>query len=373
MAKDESCKECDEPHFYGGQAVIEGVMMRGPNKYAVAVRRTDGEVVVAEKQIPSFAERFPWARWPLLRGNVGLVDSLVFGFAGLQFSADVLTEEERERTRAAAAEKAGDADAAQGEAAPETPASEGAREAKGLGGALTLVTTLFSGVVAVGLFIVLPTLLVDWMLGKSQEGAAYSDSVVRNLVEGGIRLTIMMLYIVAISLMQYVKRVFQYHGAEHATINCLEDGGPMTPDNCLRHSPLHPRCGTAFLLVVILVKIVVGCFFGWPPPLVRSFIRIALLPLVAGIAYEVVRWAGRHRNSLFSRVLAAPGMLMQVLTTRKPDESQVQVAMYALAAVAPEVQLPEDWPMARRLPIPLSGQLEELPGLPSEAAAASED
>jgi uncharacterized protein YqhQ len=366
MGQDESCSKCEEPHFYGGQAVIEGVMMRGPRKYAVAVRRTDGEVVVAEKDIPSFAERYPWARWPLLRGNVALVDSLVFGFAGLQFSADVLSEEDREKSRAA-----------QDAGAPEAPVDEGAKagaaEAKGLGGALMLLTTLLSMALAVGLFVVLPTLLVDWSLGKGKEGAAYSDSVMRNLVEGGIRLAVMMLYIMAISLMKYVKRVFQYHGAEHATINCLEDGGPMTPENCLRHSPLHPRCGTAFLLVVILVKIVVGCFFGWPPPLARSIIRIALLPLVAGLAYEVVRWAGRHRGALFSRILAAPGMLMQVLTTRKPDEEQVQVAMYALAAVAPEVELPEGWPRARRLPIPLNSGLVELPELVIEAPTTGKE
>lgn len=359
MAKDKPCDTCPEAHFYGGQAVIEGVMMRGTDRYAVAVRRTDGEVVLASKKIPSFAERYPWARWPLLRGNVSLVDSLVFGFAALQFSADVLTEEEREKARAA-----------EGAASPEAPPAEpvATEQPTGLGRLLMVLTTVVSMAIAMGLFVILPTLVVDWSLGKGQPQAAYSDSVLRNLVEGGIRLLVMILYMLAISLMRYVRRVFQYHGAEHATINCLEAGGPVTVANALSFSPLHPRCGTAFLLVVILVKIILGCFFGWPPPLVRSIIRIALLPLVAGLAYEVVRWAGRHRDSWVSRLLAAPGMLMQVLTTRKPDEQQVQVAIYALAAVAPEVQLPEGWAPARRVPIPLSSQLD-----PEEDETVGED
>jgi uncharacterized protein YqhQ len=160
--------------------------------------------------------------------------------------------------------------------------------------------------------------------------------------------------------------VFEYHGAEHATINCFEAGEAVTEENCLRFSPLHPRCGTAFLLVVVVVKIILGCFFGWPAPLIRSAIRLALLPVVAGIAYEVIRWAGRHRNSTLSRVLAGPGLLMQKLTTRKPDASQIQVAIYALSAVASEFDLPTGWAPARRVPIPLASQkpVEE----PSEPA-----
>lgn len=367
--------QSDEPRFYGGQAVIEGVMMRGADKYAVAVRRADGEIVLAQKNIENFGEKHKWAKWPLVRGNVALIDSLILGFAGLQFSADVLAQEEHEKLAAEAAAKDSDGEdkpegeAEQAEAPPGNPGEQEA--ARGLGPLLMGLTTLIAFALAIGLFILLPTWIVDWLLGKAAEEATYGDSVLRNLIEGGIRLLVVVLYILAISLMKYVRQVFEYHGAEHATINCLESGEEVTQANCLKHSVLHPRCGTAFLLVVIVVKIIFGCFFGWPVLWLRMLIRLALLPIVAAIAYEVIRWAGRHRDSAFSRVLAAPGMLMQVLTTRRPDESQLQVAMYSLAAIASEFDLPADWPPARRLPIPLHAKLEKDEGT-AGAEAASE-
>jgi uncharacterized protein YqhQ len=335
---DQQC--CPEKHFYGGQAVIEGVMMLGLDRYAVAVRRSDGEVVIGEKPFARFGDRHPWAKWPFIRGNIGLVETVALGFGALQFSADVMAQEENERN-AAESEKAG---------------GEPAKPQAGVGPVLMTLTTVVATAFALGLFVVLPTWVVDWLMGKGGGQISYGASVVRNLVEGLIRLAVICLYILTISLMKYVRRVFEYHGAEHATINCFERGEPVTRENAVRYSPLHPRCGTSFLLVVILVKIIVGCFFGWPAPWLRSVIRLALLPIVAGIAYEVIRWAGRHRDSMFSKVLAAPGMLMQVLTTRKPSEEQVDVAIYALAAVADEVELPEGWPQARRLPIPLVAQ-----------------
>lgn len=334
---------CAEKHFYGGQAVIEGVMMRGTDRYAVAVRREDGEIVVGEKPIENYADKHKWAKWPLIRGNVAMVDSLILGFAALQFSADVLAQEENEKAAAKAREEG------------QAPAEE-EKPATGIGPLLMTLTTVFATVLALGLFVILPTWAVDWTMGKMATGASYGESVVRNLVEGCIRLFVIVLYILCISMMKYVRRVFEYHGAEHATINCFEAGEAVTEENCLRYSRLHPRCGTAFLLVVIVVKIILGCFFGWPTPLIRSIIRLALLPVVAGIAYEVIRWAGRHRESLFSRILAAPGMLMQMLTTRKPEAAQIQVAIHALAAVACEFDLPSGWQIARRLPVPLSAQ-----------------
>lgn len=359
-----------EPHFYGGQAVIEGVMMRGKEKYAVAVRREDGEIVLAEKDIVPFSERHPWAKWPFVRGNVSLFESLILGFSSLQFSADVLAQEENERV---AAEKAQAAEAMQADLAPDVvEGREGAPEEAsepvgGIGPLLMGLTTAIAFVLAIALFILLPTWVVDWFLGKGVEGATYGDSVIRNLVEGCIRLAVITLYILTISLMTYVKRVFQFHGAEHATINCLEAAEEVTQANCMKHATLHPRCGTAFLLVVIVVKVILGSFFGWPVLWLRMLIRLALLPIVAGIAYEVIRWAGRRRDSLLARALAGPGMLMQMLTTRRPDESQVQVAMYALGAVAPEFNVPADWPTPRRVPVPLHAAQSE------GAAAATGD
>lgn len=328
--------------------MIEGVMMLGVDRYAVAVRRADGEVVVGEKPIQRYGDRHPWAKWPFIRGNVALLETVALGFGALQFSADVLAQEDRERA-ASQQERDGDKPAkAQG----------------GVGPLLMTLTTVIATALALGLFVVLPTWVVDWVMGKGGGQISYGASVVRNLVEGLIRLTVICLYILSISLLKYVRRVFEYHGAEHATINCFEAGEPVTRENAVRHSPLHPRCGTSFLLVVILVKIILGCFFGWPAPWARSVIRLALLPIVAGIAYEVIRWAGRHRDSVFAKVLAAPGMLLQMLTTRRPTEDQVEVAIYALAAVADEVDLPAGWPPARRLPIPLVAvekKLEQVP------------
>lgn len=372
---DNSHAEQDEPHFYGGQAVIEGVMMRGKDKYAVAVRREDGEMVLAEKDIVPFAERHPWAKWPFIRGNVGLFEGLMLGFTSLQFSADVLAQEENERV---AAEKAKAAEAVQADLAPEVVESreaepEGqAQEVGGIGPLLMGLTTAIAFAIAIGLFILLPTWVVDWFLGKG-EGATYGESVLRNLVEGGIRLAVIVLYILAISLMTYVKRVFQFHGAEHATINCLEAGEEVTQANCLKHATLHPRCGTAFLLVVVVVKIILGSLFGWPVLWLRMLIRLALLPIVAGIAYEVIRWAGRRRDSLLARVLAGPGMLMQMLTTRRPDESQVQVAMYALGAVAPEFNVPSHWPAPRRVPLPLHAAQAQSDSTASASGDAASD
>lgn len=348
-------------------------MMRGKDKYAVAVRREDGEIILAEKDIVPFSDRHPWAKWPFIRGNVGLFESLILGFSSLQFSADVLAQEENERV---AAEKARAVEAIQADLAPEVvegreaASGEQAEQVGGLGPLLMGLTTAVAFVFAIGLFILLPTWVVDWFLGKGVEGASYADSVIRNLVEGGIRLLVIVLYILAISLMTYVKRVFQFHGAEHATINCLEAGEEVTQANCMKFATLHPRCGTAFLLVVVVVKIILGSFFGWPVLWLRMLIRLALLPIVAGIAYEVIRWAGRRRDSLLARALAWPGMLMQMLTTRRPDESQVQVAMYALGAVAVEFNVPADWPSARRVPLPLhAAQAESAASAADEAAS----
>jgi len=280
-------KEQHEDHYYGGQAVIEGVMMRGLDKCAIAVRRTDGRIVLTTRDLGAFAATKGWLKWPLIRGNVMLIETLAVGMAALQFSANVLAAEEQEKQ-------------GQVKAAPQQPAQGISRLAMG-------VTMAFAVALAIGLFILL------------------------NVVEGVLRLGVVLLYIVSISPLGYVRRLFQYHGAEHATINCFEAGEPVTVDNCAKYGTLHPRCGTAFLLVVIIVGM-------------RILIRLALLPPVAGIAYEVIRWAGRHRDSWLAQALAGPGMAMQLLTTRKPGPEQLETAIYALATVAPEVDYPASGP-----------------------------
>jgi len=257
----------------------------------------------------------------------------------------------------------------------ETPVEPGADEEEkksaGMGGAMLWLTMIPAMALGLGLFVLLPTWAVGWVLGGKElpvETANFVDIVARNLVEGGIRLVLILGYMAAISLMPPIRRVFQYHGAEHQTINTLESGEDVTVANTVAASPLHPRCGTAFILVVIVLKIFVNCFLGWPTLWLRLALRLAVLPLIAGLGYEVIYYAGRHRDGLLSRTLAWPGLMLQRLTTRKPDQDQVEVAIYALAAVAPEVDLPEGLTPAPEVGIGSSGQiLAEIP--PEETSA----
>ncbi len=324
----------EEKHFYGGQAVLEGVMMRSKTAYATAVRRIDGSIIIGMRTLNTWSQRFGWARWPLLRGNVAMVDSLTMGLESLTFSGNVALEDEAQHR---------EPDRTQTEAEKQTReiAATDAKESS-LGEKALWLTVLPAMAFGIGLFVLLPAWAVDWFMGAKVESLTgdFHQVLLRNLFEGGLRLLAITGYIAAISLLPYVRRVFEYHGAEHATINAFEDAGEVSVSSAMANSPLHPRCGTAFLLVVILVKIIVGCFLGWPTLWLRLLLRLAVLPPIAGIAYEIIYLAGRNRGSLLEKLLAGPGLLMQKLTTRRADEEQVETAIYALAAVAPEVNLP---------------------------------
>ncbi len=399
----------EQTPVYGGQALMEGVMMRSPRFVAAAVRREDGEVVIKREALKGMSSLPKVLRLPLIRGVFALWDAFSVGLRYLTFSGDVLLEEaqqqesltfapdevvfedvgergvraihrptgvscltDRERDREGnrrRAERILRGKVAryrerQGEVGSvgETPVVKAAAGGMSLAMWGTMVVAF---AIALVVFLWTPHAIAYWLTASvfglfdpslAEEAIPAGPNTVLNIIEGVIRLAFFFAYVLAIAQMPDIRRVFEYHGAEHATINCFEAGEAVTEENCLRYSRLHPRCGTAFLLVVIVVKIILGCFFGWPTPLIRSIIRLALLPVVAGIAYEVIRWAGRHRESLFSRILAAPGMLMQTLTTRKPEAAQIQVAIHALAAVACEFDLPSGWQIARRLPVPLSAQ-----------------
>ncbi|MGD9495774.1 MAG: DUF1385 domain-containing protein [Armatimonadota bacterium] len=342
----------EQDHFYGGQAVLEGVMMRSQDAYATAVRRADGSIIVGTRQLNTFSQRYRWAQWPLIRGNVTLLDSLTLGLESLNFSGNVALEDE-------ARQRAPEQAATQAREQAREVAAHDAEAAKSLGEKALWATMLPALALGVGLFVLLPAWAVDWVLGTQEATvrAAFGQVVLRNLVEGLIRLLVIVGYIAGISLIPYIRRVFQYHGAEHATINAYEDTGEVSVQAALHHSPLHPRCGTAFLLVVIVVKILVNCFLGWPTLWLRLLLRLAVLPPIAGIAYEVIRWAGRHRHSLLSAMLAWPGLLLQKLTTRQPDEHQVEVAIYALATVAPDVDLPPGFAEPERVGIGSGGRI----------------
>ncbi len=314
-----------DDHHYGGQAVLEGVMLRGKDDYAVAVRRQDGQVVLLHEPLPAYANEGSWLRWPLIRGNYALYEAFSLGMKALQFSANVAMQEEQEKA-AAEAEPAAD----------EQPGM--------LSRILMTLTIAVSLALGLGLFVLLPAWAVDLLPGSET-----LSPTAKNVIEGGARLLVIVGYILGISLMPYVRRVFEYHGAEHATINCQELGGSVTVADCLRFSPLHPRCGTAFILLVIVVKIIVNSFLGWPELWLRLGLRLAVLPPIAAISYEILRYAGRHRDSVLAKVLAYPGLMLQRLTTRPPDEQQIETAVYALAALAPDVSLPADCPAPRRV------------------------
>ena len=282
----------------GGQAVIEGVMMRDANKTATAVRLPNGEIEVETHPVTSIRERYPVLNLPLIRGSVIMVESLVIGMRALSFSAQAAGEEDEQMTKKEIA-----------------------------------MTILFALVLASVLFIVIPT-------GAAHLAAAYTDDpVVFNLIEGGIRLLVFLLYIWGISFMGGIRRVFQYHGAEHKTIHCYEAGEALTVENVQKFPRLHPRCGTNFLLIVMVVAIVFHVFFGWPDLWLRILSRLAVLPVVAGVSYEIIRFAGRSDNRIV-RIMITPGLWLQYLTTRPPADEMVEVAIESLKAVLP----PEDIP-----------------------------
>lgn len=342
---------------------MEGVMMRGTDAWGAAVQRKDGTVAVISRRINDLTHRYRWAKWPLIRGNVALLDTLVLGLQSLMFSFNVLVDEQLELERK-------EAEAAAAEAAANPPAEgKGKRKHKtpkkqsDMGWAVW-AAMLPSMAIGLGLFILLPAALVKWL-------AQDPTDLVKNAIEGAVRLTIILGYISVISLLPDIRRLFQYHGAEHATINCYEAGQPVQMGTCPNYGPLHPRCGTAFLLVFIVVKIIVGAVLPYPEGLWQLMgLRILMIPVVAAIAYEIIRYGGRHRDSILSRILAGPGMLMQRLTTRTPGEEQIRIAIYALSTVAPEVPLPADF--SPPVPATMDGKLLTAPDTAEPATEPAE-
>ena len=292
----------DKKLMVGGQAVIEGVMMRGPKLTATAVRDPQGRIQVETKPVNSIGDRFPVLKKPFLRGTVSLIESLVIGMKSLSYSAKMAGEEDEQLSD---------------------------KEMAG--------TIVFALALASILFIAIPTFGAKWL------HSATEDPVVLNLLEGVLRLVIFLLYIWGISRMKDIRRVFQYHGAEHKTIFCYEAGLPLTVENVQKFPRLHPRCGTNFLLIVMLVSIFVFAFLGWPSLWERILSRILLLPVVAGISYEIIRLAGRSQNR-FIQTAIRPGLWLQYLTTRPPDDEMVEVAIESLKAVLPEEEILEGTP-----------------------------
>ena len=279
--------------FVGGQAVIEGVMMRGPGYTATVVREPAGTIVVQKEATKSIADTYPILKKPFLRGCVALYESLVIGMKALSFSAKAAGDEEEEMSNSEIA-----------------------------------ITMVISTVFAIAVFLALPTFIVKFIPGVQD------NHIVLNLIEGVIRLVLFLLYIWGIGLTKDIQRVFQYHGAEHKTIHTYELDLPLTVENVRQQSRLHARCGTNFLLIVMVVSIFVFAFLGWPNLLERILSRVLLMPVVAGIAYEVIRLAGRSEHS-FVKAIIKPGLVLQYMTTREPEDDQIEVAIRALEEVRP--------------------------------------
>ena len=342
----QSDEACQWEHVFGGQAVMEGVMMRGRRSWGVAVRRPSGDIARFSFPLTSAGDRHRWLKLPVIRGVVALFESMSLGIRALGISANVGLEDPEADTASEdgadnlAADSAAGTDAATGpetsissKAATGTDSTAEAKDAKQAGGAAfgwkeLAVTVTVAVVFAVGLFIVIPLFVV-----KRYEDV-FANPFLFNLVEGVIRIVIFLLYILGVSLIPDLRRVFMYHGAEHKVIHAYEACGRPDAKRAEDYRPQHPRCGTGFLLVVMVVAILVFAAVGKPSLFWLVFSRIVGIPLIIGIAYEVgIKWLGRHPNSLPARVFLWPGLQLQRLTTREPTADMLEVAAAALDEV----------------------------------------
>ncbi|NLK90729.1 MAG: DUF1385 domain-containing protein [Clostridiales bacterium] len=301
-----------KPTSIGGQAVIEGVMMRGPKDIAIAVRTPENEIVVKKEPVEGIITKYRLNKIPFLRGGLALIDSMVLGIKSLNYAVSIAMPEE-------------DADEELGRFEAFLQKIFGDR----LADIVTYFSVFIALLVAVGVFILGPTLLAGTLK------KFISNTIVLNLTEGVLRLALFIAYIFAISKMEDIHRVFQYHGAEHKSIYCYENGEDLSIENVKKYSTLHPRCGTSFLFIVMMISMVLFSMVAWKGPISRMLIRLALLPVVAGISYEIIKIAGKSQSAVMS-IVSYPGMMMQKLTTREPDESQIEVALEALKNVLVE-------------------------------------
>lgn len=290
----------------GGQAVLEGVMMKNKEQYAVAVRKPDGEIDIEVDVYKGVIEGSILKKIPFVRGVFHFLDSMILGMRALNHSVSFYEDEEAEET-----------------AADKVFHKVFKEKAENV---MMGIVTVVSILLAVAIFMVLPYYITSLF------GEYIRNASVMAIMEGGIRILIFIGYIVAITTMKDIKRLYQYHGAEHKCINCIEMGRPLTVHNAMRSSRLHKRCGTSFLFFVVFVSIIVFFFIRVDHPALRILLRVALIPVIAGISYEIIRLAGRSDNILVN-LLSAPGMFLQRLTTKEPDEKMVQVAIASVEAV----------------------------------------
>lgn len=303
----------------GGQALMEGILMRGVDKQAIVVRRPDGELERKVEPIHALSQKYPILGWPFIRGTVSFIETMVNGVKALTYSASFLPEEEQEE-----------------------PSKVDLWLEKHLSGekaekAVIGVSVALGLALAVGLFFLLPAVISHFF------ESFIKSRILINLIEGLIRILLFLAYIILASRMKEIRRVWMYHGAEHKTIFCYEKGLELNVENARPQSRLHPRCGTSFLFIVMIVSILVISLVSWTNNIwIRLLLRLALLPVIVGISYEIIKYAGRHDNWL-TAILSAPGKALQLVTTAEPDDSMLEVAIESLKLVLPDEAGSDKW------------------------------
>lgn len=300
----------------GGSAVMEGVMMRGPKEIATAVRKPDGEIEIDRRAVSSLVTKYHVNKIPVIRGVFAFFDSMISSIRALMWSAEFVDLEDDSESKFDKwlTEKFGD-------------------KVKDI----VIYFSLFISVIfSVGLFFVLPHFITSLLEN------VIKSNLIKTLIEGVIRISIFLGYVLLASRMEDIKRVFQYHGAEHKTIFCYEAGLDLTVENARSMSRLHPRCGTSFLVYVMIISIILFSFVSWGNMWIRLGMKLLLLPVVAGISYEIIRWAGRSKNKVVC-VISRPGMWLQNITTREPDDSQLEVAIESMKAVLTDNKEDDKW------------------------------
>ena len=298
-----------KPSGIGGQAVLEGIMMKNKEKYAVAVRKPDKEIELKVDEYKGITRGNKILNLPFIRGVFNFIDSLILGMKTLIYSADFYEDEDEVEVKP-------------GDKVADTLFKEKAESI------MIGITVFISVIIAIGLFMVLPTIIAGFF---EKQFNILSAGLV-SAIEGVVRITLFLIYVVLISFMKDIQRTYMYHGAEHKCINCIEHGHELTVENVMKSSRLHRRCGTSFLLFVMIVSIILFMFIRVDGMVLKIVTRLLLVPVVAGISYEIIRLAGRS-DALIVRIISAPGLLLQKLTTREPDEDMVEVAIMAVEAV----------------------------------------
>lgn len=298
-----------KPSGIGGQAVLEGIMMKNKDKYAVAVRKPNQEIEVCVKEYKGITKGNKILNLPFIRGVFNFIDSLIIGMSTLMFSAEFYEEEETEEVK-------------KGDKVADSLFKEKAESA------IMTITVIVAALIAIALFVVLPSIASD-LIKKYFHIISYT---IISLIEGLIRITLFLIYIFLISRMKDIQRTFMYHGAEHKCINCIEHGMELNVDNVLKSSRLHKRCGTSFLFLVMAISIIFFILIPVQQPVMKIVVRILMIPVIAGVSYEVLRFAGQHEGKLVD-IVSAPGMALQKLTTKEPDEKMAEVAIKAVEAV----------------------------------------